>query len=35
MHEFKWRHFEGQIADLRDGFIEADVVAVDDPDRSW
>lgn len=24
-----------QIADLRNGFIEADVVAVDDPDRSW
>ena len=24
-----------RIADLRNGFIEADVVAVDDPDRSW
>ncbi len=24
-----------RIADLRHGFVEADVVAVDDPDRSW
>ena len=24
-----------RIADLRNGFVEADVVAVDDPDRSW
>ncbi len=23
------------IADLRNGFIEADVVSLDDPDRSW
>lgn len=24
-----------RIADLRNGFIEANVVAADDPDRSW
>jgi hypothetical protein len=24
-----------RIADLRNGFIEADVVAADDPERSW
>ena len=24
-----------RIADLRNGFIKADVVAVDDPNRSW
>ena len=23
------------IADLRNGFIEADVISLDDPDRSW
>ena len=23
------------IADLRHGFIEADVISLDDPDRSW
>ena len=24
-----------RIADLRNGFIEADVISLDDPDRSW
>ena len=24
-----------RIADLRNGFIEADMVAADDPDRNW
>ena len=24
-----------RIADLRNGFVEADVISLDDPDRSW